>query len=474
MTPSWIMMLLIPLGFLLGCLALRFSPVRHVRLSAVAFGVVLIGSIFGHQWFHASVGPIPITLDRLLLLGLLACICWQSLAGRLRWRGLNRLDIAILVWLAIITLSTVTHRFTIMNNMPASRLLFFNWVPALLYFLTSQLKFERSDLKGIALGFSGLGVYLALTAVAEVKQWEALVFPAYILDPAAEEFLGRGRGPFLNPVANGTFLLVGFCCGLMLWPRLSPSQRPIVVGVSCLLAVGVFATLTRSTWLALVAACGFFIWIPAPRRLQLGSLVATLILAAALYPALEQRLFSFKRDRNVSQADMEQSAEMRPLFAQVAWKMFQERPLVGVGFGQYAKSKYPYLKEADTNQPLRITRGFMQHNVFLAYVTEVGLVGLTVLLYWLTEAGLLCWRLWTDRGTDLWSRQFGLLGLALLTSYAVNGMFHDVSIVPMEHVLLFFVLGIVRSLDAAPLPALDVRKDSSHSADLPATGALAA
>lgn len=459
-------MLLIPLAFLVSSLLFRLVPRRPIRLSAIALGVVLVGSVFGHQWFHLSLGPLPITLDRLLLLLLLGCVGWQWFAGTRPWRGWSRLDIAILVWLAIITWSTLTHDFLIMDHLPASRLLFFNWVPALLYFLTSQIGFRKEDLAGVAMGFAGFGFYLALTAVAEVRQWDAMVFPTYILDPAFEEFLGRGRGPFLNPVANGTFLLVGFCCVLMAWPRLRPAYRSAVVLGAGLMTLGVFATLTRSTWLALAGACGLFIWLPAPRRVQVGTVVGAAILLAALFPSLQDRLFSFKRDRFVSQADMERSAEMRPLFAAVAWSMFQDRPLAGVGFGQYAKAKYPYLKDPHTNQPLRITRGFMQHNVFLAYLTETGLVGLAVLLGLLFEASRVCWRLWSNPGEDLWVRQFGLLGLALIASYAINGMFHDVSIIPMEHMLLFFVLGLVRSL-ASPAVEPSLRVIAAERAQEP-------
>jgi len=46
----------------------------------------------------------------------------------------------------------------------------------------------------------------------------------------------------------------------------------------------------------------------------------------------------------------------------------------------------------------------------------------------------------------LWARQFGLLGVVMLSCYCVNGMFHDVSIIPMNHVFLFFLLGLVNNI----------------------------
>ena len=68
---------------------------------------------------------------------------------------------------------------------------------------------------------------------------------------------------------------------------------------------------------------------------------------------------------------MEQSAQLRPLFAIVAMNMFHDRPLFGCGFGQYAREKYPYLQDPYSGRPLANTKYLMQHNVFLAYLTEM-------------------------------------------------------------------------------------------------------
>ena len=71
------------------------------------------------------------------------------------------------------------------------------------------------------------GVYLAFTGVAETRGMPALVFPKYILTSEFTEFLGRGRGPFLNPVTNGIFMAVCICCTLMWWPRTTGIRGPV-------------------------------------------------------------------------------------------------------------------------------------------------------------------------------------------------------------------------------------------------------
>jgi len=290
------------------------------------------------------------------------------------------------------------------------------------------------------------GLYLALTAIAEVKEYSQFVFPGYIMNSEISEFLGRGRGPFLNPVSNGIFQTVCFCCILMWWPRTNPTGRVVMLVLAIVLAVGVYATLTRSVWLGLIAACGWFVWLPASRPAKGAMLVAATVLSIVMFPVAKEKIFSFKRDKNVSQTQMEQSAQMRPLFAIIAWNMFQDRPIAGVGFGQYAKAKYPYLQDPNSGKPLSSTRGLMQHNVFLAYLTETGLIGLSLLLLMLSQMSFVSWKVWRDDSLDLWARQFGLLAIVVITVYAFNGLFHDVSIIPIQHMLLFFLLGLVNNI----------------------------
>ncbi|MEL7498617.1 MAG: O-antigen ligase family protein [Planctomycetota bacterium] len=450
----------IPVIAVLVCAWLRFQPRPNFALiPTCCLAVLLVGSVFGHDFFHLSIGPIPLTTDRVLLGMAGAFFAWRFLISKEHLEPINRLDGAILIWLALITISTLSAKFTIMENMPISRLLFFNWMPAILYFVTRQCRMGIRELKLITVSMGLFGLYLALTAVAEMRSYDALIFPKYILTSEFQEFFGRGRGPFLNPIANGTFLTVCFCCVLAWWPRSNNRLRFGLVILAMVISMGVYATLTRSNWLSLVAACGLFVFLPSPQRVKGGMLILVTLAAIILAPMLSDKLFSFKRDRDVSQADMEQSAKLRPLFAIVAWKMFQDRPLAGVGFGQYAKAKYPYLKDPDTGKPLTLTRSFMQHNVFLAYLTESGLIGLSLLLLLLIQATRVCWTVWSQRSTDLMARQMGLIGLVLLSCYVINGMFHDVSIVPQMHMLFLFWLGLVNNIYSRPLAFVGQREE---------------
>ncbi|MGH7137958.1 MAG: hypothetical protein ACREHD_19590, partial [Pirellulales bacterium] len=118
--------------------------------------------------------------------------------------------------------------------------------------------------------------------------------------------------------------------------------------------------------------------------------------------------------------------------------------LFGCGFGHYRECYVEVLGDRDTELPLDKSRPYVQHNVWLALLTETGLAGtglFTLLLgLWLRDA----WRLW--RSTEpLWARQFGLLFLASFGSYFANAMFQDLTIIPMVNMVLFFLAGLSTS-----------------------------
>ena len=102
-----------------------------------------------------------------------------------------------------------------------------------------------------------------------------------------------------------------------------------------------------------------------------------------------------------------------------------------------------------TDLPLERARGYIPHNVALSLLTETGLVGLGLFAATLSLWGRDAWRLWRDASLPLWARQQGLLFLTALGAYLINGMFHDVSVVPMANMTLLFLGGVVEGTRGA-------------------------
>ena len=126
--------------------------------------------------------------------------------------------------------------------------------------------------------------------------------------------------------------------------------------------------------------------------------------------------------------------------------MFLDRPLLGCGYGQYKIESRDYASDRSSDVPLERGRDYIPHNVAFSLLTETGLVGFglfaAMLLLWARDA----WRLWRNAALPLWTRQMGLLLLVALCVYLTNGMFHDVSVIAMMNMSLFFLAGVAAGL----------------------------
>ncbi len=433
---------------IVAIVAIVWAAALFVRggLLAGCFAVLLAGCCFGHPWFHAATEPIPLTLDRILWCVLIVqYVLWR------RWgwadpKPLRRADIALLAFFAVLLVSTFAHDWHAAGARPVSRLVFFWIMPIGLYWVARQAAVTERAVLAVFGCLAAFGVYLAVTAIAETQGLWWMVYPTYIGSADFPEFLGRGRGPLLNPIGCGLFQ--GVCLGAVLlwWPRLGRIGRVVLVAVALLLGVGIYCTLTRSVWIG--AALGVFILLglTLPRTWRVPLLAGSVVVAALLAVTHWDQLVAFKRDRELAPDAAAESVELRPILAMVAWQMFLDRPLMGCGFGHYPEVSADYVSDRSTELVLEKARGFVQHNALLALLTETGLLGMVsfavVLVLWTLGA----WRLWRTETAPPWVRQQGLLFLVLLGNYLPNAMFHDVSIIAMVNMLLFFVAGLTMAL----------------------------
>ena len=434
---------------------------RQSSMLIQCFAVIIAGSVIGYSFFNHQIGPIPITIDRVFFAVVVIqagiIIVWhrQPIVSQLQ-----RIDLLILSLWLVLTISTLMHDFRYKENLPLGRLLFLNWLPMLMYFVVRFSKISVNDLKALFWVMAVFGVYLSATAILEVFGPQSVVFPGYIASTEKVEFLGRARGPFLNPVSCGVFQVVCFSAAMMLWPHFGRFTKSTLVILLPLFMAGVFLTLTRSIWLTAIWAGVIVFWVPANLKQKVVMASTAVLLLMVSLVLIGDRINSFKRDKHVTAHEMSQSAKLRPMLATIAWRMFQDRPLFGCGFGQYTKYKKPYHYESDSTQPLRMVLPYMQHNVVLSYVTETGLLGLGLLMAVLISFVKRGWDLWRSKSVQLVHRQVGLLMMIVVSSYLINGMFHDVSIIPMIGTLLYFMGGLTVNLGhpaSAWLSAKEIR-----------------
>jgi len=431
--------LLIPIaaaGALLWALMIRRAGLMAGCLVTLGAGVVL-----GYDLFHVG----SITCDRLLLVLLLASFFVMRTLGETNTYRLTRTDMVFGAFLAFLVFSTFTNEFGWRENYPVSRLLFYYILPAGIYWVARQAKTAQNTLVYAFGAVAMLGVYLALTAVAETREWYALIYPRYIVDSLTTEFFGRGRGPLLNPIGNGILMCISMVSALMIWPHVRSFGRAVIAATVVLLLVGAYCTLTRSVWIGAAGCLGIVGLLTFPVRLRRLCIVFTLLSGTIVLPIAYQKSKAFKRDKNVSVADMKSSASLRPIFLHVAKSMFRDRPLAGVGYGQYLHYNKNYVHDRSVDLRLDLAVQYQQHNIWLSLLVETGLIGVGLFTAMYLLWGRAGWQLWRSRA-PLAMRQIGLLHLTLTFVYFANGMFHELAIIPMVHMAWFCLSGLTVGL----------------------------
>jgi len=434
-----------------GTVALVWGGVVFLRggLLGGCLAVLLAGTCFSLPFYKIELGPLPLTVDRLLIVLLvMQYVLWRRW-GLVQPKPRGRPEIVLLLFLGAMILNTLFTDWAASNYQPPSRLIVFYLMPAVMYGIARQIDYSERTMKVLWACLAAFGVYAALTSLAEYFQAWAFVFPRYIGETASEnklEFIGRGRGPLLNPIGNGILLSVCLGAALMGWPRLGRVGRAAILMIVVLFLAALFSGMTRSVWMGGLFTLILVVGVALPWSWRLP-LLGGGVLAALLAVALQwDNLVSFKRDKNLTAEQTAESVQLRPVLAAVAWRMFLDRPVFGCGFSQYINEHPNYLADRSTDLPLERARGYIPHNVVFSLLTETGLVGLSLfaalLFYWTRDA----WRWWRGAGAPLWARQQGLLLLVALGAYLINGMFHDVSVVPMAHMTLFFLAGVTAAL----------------------------
>jgi O-antigen ligase len=260
-------------------------------------------------------------------------------------------------------------------------------------------------------------------------------------------------------MGNGILMTVCLASTLAWWPQVNRPCRLLLLALTGMYALGVYGTLTRCAWIGAAAGLCLVVAFYLPRFWRVPVLSAGVLAAGLLTVTYWQELVAFQRDKGLSARETEESVLMRPLLARVAWNMFLDRPLLGCGLGRYLDQSNYYLHDRGTELVLEKARGYVQHNVFLSLLVETGLVGLGLWLGLLLLWGRNAWRLWRASAASPWFGQVGLVFLALLASYVCTGMFHDVSLIVVVQMLLFFmaglVAGLVRQVEKTATPRCD-------------------
>jgi len=123
--------------------------------------------------------------------------------------------------------------------------------------------------------------------------------------------------------------------------------------------------------------------------------------------------------------------------------MGMANPIFGIGFGNFRNVWPKYFRSIDGNGVRDLTDG--NHNTFLGIFAEVGLIGLVpflMIFYHMFRIGLRAYA--TTKGFE---KDFALVFLLVLVTYAFGANFSDYRSGPFFNTTLFAIFGCVAAMD---------------------------
>ncbi len=425
--------------FKIGVLALGAAAcgylVWHADPAYALTGGILLSPLSGN-WRQLGISG-SIAPDRVLIVAGIIAILVRAPGARdrpkLKLRYLHGLLAVVIVYAVI----SAAVGGTIGHQQSAFRLLESFGLLPFLVFLVAPVAFRTRRQRNILLtGLVGLGAYLALTTLFETAHLDALVWPRYILDPNVGIHFSRGRGPFVDAVANGFGLYTCAIAAAIAWMQWGGRRvaRPLAGCVVLACMLGAFLSVERSVWIGVALATLTVLPFAGGlrRKVAIGIAAGAVAMAAAalLIPGLAQQ---------VSQRANDQASVWdRQNLDTAALNMIKARPLAGFGWDTFAARSGPYFRQSP-NYPLTANLGTDLHSVFLTYAVGLGLIGATL---WLAGVlGGLGGALLSRGPPDLRAWRCGLAALAIC--WAIVSAFVPPSVFP--NLALWLWMGVVWS-----------------------------
>jgi O-antigen ligase len=219
-----------------------------------------------------------------------------------------------------------------------------------------------------------LGVVGAFVAGAAIAAVYGLVF----VSPETTEDAARLSSGLDNPNELATILVAAIALSIGLARALAdaPLLRLAVIGAAALCLTGVLLTGSRGGLVALAVALVAFVIIEARIRARLVVVIVVVALAVTGYyshvasPELRERV-----------SDVSSGSGRTDLW-EVAWRMVEDRPVAGVGAGNFVVNSPRYVLEPGSlsRSDTFIESPRVAHNTYLQEWAELGTIGLVLLL----------------------------------------------------------------------------------------------
>lgn len=432
-------------GLLLPLAGISLLAVASIRSPLAGMLLTLVLAPYSrHIPLDLDLGAgIPaLSLPRLMGGFLLLLLLYQAVRGQRRLRPLTWSDLSFALFVVALLLSIAPSRYD--HTFALQSILDAYVVPFVFLYLARQIVRDLSDLRWVAAALVAAGVGFAFLIVREQLTGEVLLYGREAARYSSSfqkviSLMGNAAPMGISTAMTlplGLVLLAQVWTGDVLPERGRRVARVVLPLALAFIALGVYMTYNRASWLAVVITLVTLIVLrPRMRRLLLPVLLVAAILALIFWqsvvssPVVNERLLQ------------EASIGYRTTVAQLALDMVRSDPLFGLGYYNFG----PIAKETYGWDPAPLFGVYPPaHNSFMFVLVSGGLLALLPYLTWF---GLVAWqggRRYLAAGrlplTSLLredTRDALAAGAALLLLYFVaSGTFDNVEAVQMN--LIFF------------------------------------
>lgn len=389
----------------------------HLVLAALP-AAVLVAQRFSLSLGGLRLGPVE--------LGAVAVVLAWAAQGvarrRLKWSP-GAIQWALLAWLWVLGLSLLGSTSLGAGLSEAAK-----WVE--IFTLVALVPVLASDGKAryVVWGIAAAGVASALLGLYQFAT--ASGPPGFILMGRFMRAYGTFQQP--NPFAAHLGLSLPFALGWALAGRAGKRERWLLLAAAGIMGLGVLASWSRGAWLGLAVSVGLMaalVW-----RRAAAIVVVLLVICSPMWvgpvasSSLAQRALGMGggvSGLNVAQVeptDDNWSVVERLAHWQAAWRMFEDRPWLGVGFGNY-EVVYGNYSLPRWSDPLGHA-----HNYYLNVLAESGIVGLAGYVVLGFAAWVSVARAWRSGSRGLLLAAIGALAYLSVHSMVDNLYVHGMQV----------------------------------------------
>ena len=267
--------------------------------------------------------------------------------------------------------------------------------------------------------------------------------------------------PFYNDhTAYGAILAVCIvlCASYLFMPNMKKYRRLGVVIVFCILVVAIILSFCRASWISLIAAIGVLACVLLKIKFKYIAVVAAVLIG--LFFTFQQQIFDTlaKNDQDASGNVVENVKSMTNISTDAsnlerinrwnsAFRMFEERPVVGWGPGTYQFVYAPF-QESKNKTIISTNSGDMgnAHSEFIGALAEQGIAG-SLIVVSLVVAFMYCGLMTYRRAKNKESKVLVLGATLALLGYFVHGTLNNFLDTDKLAVPIWSCMAIIAAID---------------------------